>query len=64
MKPKYDMLWKGIVENIMEDLLLFVDPDIGNYLDLKRGFEFLDKELAEMYRSRKSRQVPGWWTNW
>ena len=49
MKPKYDMLWKGIVENIMEDLLLFVDPDIGNYLDLKRGFEFLDKELAEMY---------------
>jgi hypothetical protein len=49
MKPKYDMLWKGIIEDIMEDLLLFVDPDIGNYLDLKRSFEFLDKELAEMY---------------
>jgi hypothetical protein len=48
-KPKYDILWKGMIENVMEDLLLFVDPDIGKELDLKRGFEFLDKELAEMY---------------
>jgi hypothetical protein len=49
MKPKYDILWKGMIENVMEDLLLFVDPDIGKELDLERGFEFLDKELAEMY---------------
>jgi len=49
MKPKYDILWKGMIENVMEDLLLFVDPDIGKELDLERGFEYLDKELAEMY---------------
>jgi predicted transposase/invertase (TIGR01784 family) len=48
-KPKYDILWKGMIENVMEDLLLFIDPDIGKELDLGRGFEFLDKELAEMY---------------
>ena len=48
-KPKYDILWKGMIENVMEDLLLFVDPDIGKELDLERGFEYLDKELAEIY---------------
>ena len=49
MKPKYDMLWKGVIEEIMEDLLLFIDPEIGKKLDLERGFEYLDKELAELY---------------
>jgi hypothetical protein len=49
MRPKYDILWKGMIEEIIEDLLLFVDPEIGKELDLVRGFEFLDKELAEMY---------------
>lgn len=37
------MLWKGVIEEIMEDLLLFIDPDIGKELDLERGFEYLDK---------------------
>jgi hypothetical protein len=49
MKPKYDMLWKGMIEEVMADLLLFVDPEIGKQLDLNRGFEFLDKELAALY---------------
>src|ERR1700761_5027724 len=49
MWPKYDMLWKGMLEEVMEDLLLFIDPHIGKELDLKKGFQFLDKELAEMY---------------
>ena|SRR6185437_6113302 len=49
MRPKYDMLWKGMLEEVMEDFLRFVEPDIGEALDLGRGFEFLDKELAEMY---------------
>jgi len=38
-----------MLEEIMADLLLFVDPEIGKELDLERGFEFLDKELAAMY---------------
>ena len=49
MRPKYDILWKGMIEEVIEDLLLFVDPEIGKELDLDRGFVFLDKELAEMY---------------
>ena len=38
-----------MLEEVFEDLLRFVDPKIGKELDLKRGVEFLDKELAEMY---------------
>ncbi len=49
MRPKYDILWKGMIEEVMEDLLLFVEPGIGGELDLERGFEFLDKELMEIY---------------
>ncbi len=49
MKPKYDILWKGMIEEVMEDLLLFVEPGIEKDLDLRRGFVYLDKELAELY---------------
>lgn len=49
IKPKYDVLWKSVLEEVMKDLLLFVDPDIGKELDLARGFQYLDKELTEMY---------------
>jgi len=49
MKPKYDMLWKSMIEEIMEDLLLFIDPEIGNQVNLNRRFEFLDKELGNAF---------------
>jgi hypothetical protein len=49
MRPKYDILWKGLMEELMGDLLLFVEPEIGKELALGRGFEFLDKELAQMF---------------
>ena len=38
-----------MIEEVFEDLLRFVDPEIGQVLDLSRGVEFLDKELAEIY---------------
>ena len=49
MKGKYDILWKGMLEEVFMDLLRFIDPHIDKELDLSRGVEFLDKELAEMY---------------
>lgn len=55
MKPKTDkprrqndILWKGMVEEVFDDLLRFVFPRADRIFDLKRGFEFLDKELAAM----------------
>lgn len=44
-----------MLEEVFEDLLRFVDPEIDKELDLSRGVEFLDKELAEMYPEPEKR---------
>ena len=64
MRPKYDMFWKGLMEELMADLLLFIEPEIGKELDKGRNFEFLGKELAEMFPRLKGCQRPGSLTNW
>jgi len=51
------MLWKSMIEEIMADLLLFVDPEIGKELDMDRGFEFLDKELADIFPDPKASNI-------
>jgi hypothetical protein len=53
MKPKKDklrrqndILWKGMIEEVFEDLLRFVFPRAERIFDLERRFEYLDKELG------------------
>ena len=48
-RRKSDILWKGIMEEVFDDLLRFIFPDADQDYNMERGFEFLDKELAEMY---------------
>ena len=45
---KSDILWKVILEEVFADLLRFIYPDADKVYDMERGFEFLDKELAEL----------------
>jgi hypothetical protein len=45
---KSDILWKVILEEVFSELLLFIYPDANLIFDMARGFEFLDKELAEL----------------
>ena len=49
MPHNKDILWKGLLEWVFDDLLRFVLPDVDQFFDLNRGFEFLDKELARLY---------------
>jgi hypothetical protein len=49
MRRNNDILWKGVLEGVFDDFLRFVYPDAEQAFDMDRGFEFLDKELAEMY---------------
>jgi hypothetical protein len=49
MRHNKDILWKGLLEIVFDDLLRFVFPDADQVFDLQRAFVFLDKELAEMY---------------
>jgi predicted transposase YdaD len=46
---KNDILWKVVLEEVFDDLLRFIFPDADRVYDMERGFEFLDKELSEMY---------------
>ena len=45
---KSDILWKVIMEELFPDLLRFIYPDADEVYNIERGFEFLDKELAEL----------------
>jgi len=44
-----DVLWKGLLEWVFEDLLRFLYPDAEEIFDLKKGFVYLDKELAQLH---------------
>lgn len=48
-RRKNDILWKGMLEEVFDDLLRFVFPRADRIFDIGRGFDFLDKELGEMY---------------
>jgi hypothetical protein len=49
VKRDNDILWKSLLEVVFDDLLRFLFPGVEEVFDFKRGFEFLDKELAQMY---------------
>ncbi len=49
MQHNRDILWKGLLEWVFDDLLRFVFPDADKEFDMQRGFTYLDKELAELY---------------
>jgi len=49
MNAKYGILWKGMLERVFDDFLRFVFPNADRRFDMKKGFTFLDKELAELY---------------
>jgi hypothetical protein len=55
MRRTNDILWKGMLEEVFDDLLRFLFPKADRIFNLDRGFEFLDKELAEMYPQPEKR---------
>jgi len=46
---KDDTLWKGILENVWDDFLRFMFKDADHIFDMERSFEFLDKELEDLF---------------
>lgn len=44
-----DTLWKALLEDIFDFFLLFFFKEEAKIFDLERGFEFLDKELEEVF---------------
>lgn len=53
-----DTLWKGILENLFDDFLRFFFPDADKLFDMKKGFQFLDKELEQLFPAPENMQSP------
>jgi len=52
-----DSLWKGILEDVFDDFLVFFFKEDAAQFDLEKGFEFLDKELEQLFPSGDSKQA-------
>ncbi len=52
-----DILWKGIIEDLFDDFLRFLYEDAEEIFDFDRGFEFLDKELEELFPEKDVENV-------
>src|ERR1700733_2002691 len=48
MQHNKDILWKGVLRWVFDDLLRFVFPDAEQVFDFQRKFHFLDKELEAL----------------
>ena len=49
-----DLLWKGVIESLIEDFLLFFYPEEVELFDFSKGFVFLDQELAQLFPESKN----------
>ncbi|GAA3965343.1 hypothetical protein [Mucilaginibacter dorajii] len=58
MRRKDDILWKGILEDVFDDFLRFVNPEASAIFDLDKGFEFLDKELEQVFPPENDEYSP------
>ena len=58
MRRKDDMLWKGILEDVFDDFLTFFDPEAEQFYDFNKKFEFLDKELEQVFPPENDEYSP------
>ena len=53
-----DILWKSILEEIFDDFLRFFFPNADRLFDLEKGFEYLDKELEQLFPPENEKCSP------
>lgn len=49
-----DKLWKAIIEDLIEDFFHFFFAEYVHLIDFEHGFEFLDKELQQLFPESES----------
>ena len=52
-----DILWKAILEDTFDDFLIFFYENANDIFDFSKGFEFLDKELDDLFPNQESENV-------
>jgi len=53
-----DLLWKAALEDLFDDFLRFFYPDASELFDLDKGFEYLDKELEQLFPPEADQYAP------
>ncbi|PWK23318.1 putative YhgA-like transposase [Arcicella aurantiaca] len=53
-----DALWKGILEDLFDDFLRFFFNNADEIFDMNRPFEFLDKELEQLFPTSEDEFFP------
>ena len=53
-----DLLWKATLEELFDDFLRFFYPEADELFDLNRGFEYLDKELEQLFPTDDENYAP------
>lgn len=53
-----DILWKATLEDLFDDFLKFFYPDAEQLFDLEKGFEYLDKELEQLFPPEQNQYAP------
>ena len=48
-----DVLWKGIIESLIDHFIRFFFPAFAEEVDFEKGFEFLDTELQKLVPDNK-----------
>ena len=53
-----DSLWKAILEDLFEEFLRFFFPNADEIFDMEKGFQFLDKELEQLFPMQEDEFSP------
>jgi hypothetical protein len=53
-----DLLWKAAIEDLFDDFLYFFYPNADNLFDMEKGFEYLDKELEQLFPPEADNYAP------
>ncbi len=53
-----DILWKAILEDLFDDFIRFFYPDADDIFDIDKGFEYLDKELDQLFPPDNNQFAP------
>ena len=53
-----DLLWKAALEDLFDDFLKFFYPEADEFFDMEKGFEYLDKELDQLFPPEADNYAP------
>ena len=53
-----DLLWKAALEDLFDDFLRFFYPGADQLFDLEKDFEYLDKELEQLFPPDQDKYAP------